>query len=186
MERVWEKDEGYREVIRESGVLKNVVKVWGVRREEEEEGGGRGGVEEGVNEGRRRGIEKYKREMSVREKVRVLELLISVVKGGVEMEDEEGVEEVVMRLEEEGRKYREGGAEEEGGGGEGGGVEEGEGEGEGGEGATKEKEMKEWEELNERVNEFMWVMEVMKGMGEGERMKNRKEREEQERERRSR
>ena len=67
------------------------------------------------------------------EKIQLIELLSELVKGGVEIGEEEELKEVLMELEEEGNKHVEEGIEEEGEG-------EGEGEGDSKEGGGRERE----------------------------------------------
>ena len=135
--------------------MKNAVKLLGGKRKEEAEGEKEGREEDGGGERGGRG-EMLCSELTVRGKTRLLELLVTLVKGGVEVSDEEELMEVVMRLEEEANES----------------VEEGEGEGEG-EGEEKGREKREWEELSERAHEFVWVIETMKRC-RGRREENRK------------
>ena len=85
-------------------------------------------------------------EMRVREKISLIELLNELVKGGVEIGEEEEMKEVLMDLEEEGNKH----------------VEEGiEGQG--------EEEKREWEELSEKAHQLAWMMKKMKNRREGKK-----------------
>ena len=155
-------------VIGECSIVKSAVKLLGgkgkERMEEEEEEGREGGIEEmgGEEERGRRGM--IESELKIGEKIKLLELLVTLVKGRVEMEDEEGLMEVVMELEEEANEHVE--KEED----------EGEEEEEGGEKQEGEKrrEKREWEELSERAHELVWVMETRK-MGRERRRGKRKE-----------
>ena len=150
-------DRGYLSVIRESSVVKNVVKL--LRRT------GTSALENDREKREEREEEKAEkmvdREITVIEKIGLLELLLVLVKGDVEISDEEELIEVVLELEEEGNKHAE--EEEEEG--------KGEGEGEGG----KEEEKREWEDLSERAHELVWVMERLKKRRE-EKEGKRKER----------
>ena len=169
MSSLCKKDGRYMEVIKDSYVVKNAVILLGGQKKKEGEG------EKDVKEGEEATEEEMGRreeekgrvemveciEMRVREKISLLELLSELVKGGVEMEDEEELKEVGMMLEEEGNNH----VEEE--------IEGGEGrKGEEVEENEKEKdeeEKREWEELSEKAHQLVWVMEKMKNRREGKR-----------------
>ena len=146
-----QKDKRYLNLIRESSIVKNAPKIL------------RGGAvqrrrgDDKEEEEKKRPVEDYS-EVDVRGKIRLLELLVEVVNGGMEEKYQEELLETVLQLDYEANTHLE--------------EEEGEGEGEGeeeGEGG-KEREKMEWEELSERVNELVWVMESLKKR----RKKNRK------------
>ena len=177
LNEICKKDGKYVKLIEEMSVVKNAVELLGGRRmkggrgkgsrsgRDEEKGEGEGGEgregegregeggkeegegEEGEEEERRGWI---LRELRVKEKIGLLKLLNELVKGGVEMEDEEELKEVGMELEEEGNKHVE---------------EEIEGEEE------KEEEKREWEELSEIAHNFVWMVEKMKNRREGKKGK---------------
>ena len=113
---------------------------------EEEEGEERKEEEQEEEKG---GMEMEWSEMKVEEKISLIQLLNELVKGGVEIGEEEEMKEVLMELEEEGNQH----------------VEE---EIEGG-GEEKEGEKREWEELSEKAHQLIWVMEKMKDRREGKR-----------------
>ena len=163
LKEICKKDGRYKEVIKESYIVKNAVILLGGRSR------GNGG-----------GKEMEWKEMGVGEKIQLIELLGALVKGGVEMKEEEELKEVLMELEEEGNKHAE----------EGEGIEEreaegtaeGEGAGEGGGRGSKEAEKEEWEELSVRAHEIIWRMEGVKNRREGkkrETLKMMKKREEE-------
>ena len=138
-----------------------------VRRKEEGERREREAKEEGEKQGEggkgkeeKGGMEMMECiEMRVREKLLLIDLLNELVKGGVEIEEEEEMKEVLMELEEEGNKHVE---------------EEMEGEG--------EEEMREWEELSEKACMLVRMMEKMKNRREGKKtatMKMSKRKEEE-------
>ena len=142
LKEICKKDGRYKEVIKESYIVKNAVILLGGRRK--------------MNGG---GKEMEWKEMGVGEKIKLIELLGALVKGGVELKEEEEMEEVLMELEEEGNKH----------------VEEGEAEEEregGGEEGKEEKE--EWEELSERAHELIWRMEGVKNRREGKKRETMK------------
>ena len=154
---ICKKDGGYKEVVKECYVVKNAVSLLGGRRRKEgeklrkEKEGEEGEEGEGRREEEKGGMEMVERmEMGVREKISLIELLNELVKGGMEMGEEEEMKEVLMELEEEGNKHVE--AEIEGGGGE-----------------EKEEEKREWEELSERACMLVLVMEKMQNRREGKR-----------------
>ena len=153
---------GRRLITKRRRRMRNAEKGRGKRREEEGEGGIEGegeerkAGEEGEEEEEEEKEEKEKgkkeergsivlRELRVREKIGLLELLSRLVKSGVCMRDEEDVKEVGMELEEEGNKHVEG---------------------EGGEG---EEEIGEWEELSEKARNFVWTLKMMKARREGKK-----------------
>ena len=153
LKEICKKDGRYKEVIKESYIVKNAVILLGGRRR------GNGG-----------GKEMECKEMGVGEKVKLIELLSELVKGGVEMREEEEMVDVLMELEEEGNRHVEEEMEEG----------EGEGEGEGREGNKEEK--REWEELSQRAHELIWRMEGVKNRREGKKrdtLKMMKKREEE-------
>ena len=146
LKQICKKDGRYKEVIKESSLVKNAVILLGGKSREnggEKEGKeGEEGEEEKVGE-----LECMA--MNVREKISLIELLSELVKGGMEMGEEEEMKEVLMELEEEGNKHVE---------------EEREGEGE-----EKEEEKREWEELSEKARNLLWVIEKMKNRREGKK-----------------
>ena len=159
---ICKKDGRYKEMIKDSYLVKNAVTLLGGRREEKgereekEEGEKEGEGEEG--EGRKEEEEKGGMEMveciemRVREKILLIELLSELVKEGMEIGEEEEMKEMLMELEEEGNKHVEEGVE-------------GEGEG-GGEGEEKEEEKREWEELSEKARNLVWAIESWKARRE--------------------
>ena len=155
LKEICKKDGRYKEVIKESYIVKNAVILLGGRSR------GNGG-----------GKEMEWKEMGVGEKIKLIELLGALVKGGVELKEEEEMEEVLMELEEEGNRHVEEGEGEE--------EEEGEEEGEGR--GKREEEKREWEELSEKARELIWRMEGVKNRREGkkrETLKMMKKREEE-------
>ena len=162
LKEICKKDGRYKEVIKESYIVKNAVILLGGRSR------GNGG-----------GKEMEWKEMGVGEKIKLIELLGALVKGGVEMKEEEELKEVLMELEEEGNKHVEEGEGEE--------EEEGEEEGEGR--GKREEEKREWEELSERARNLVWLLEKMKNRREGKKtgtlkMMKKKEEEKKEKKRR--
>ena len=154
LNKICKKDGKYVKVIQELTVVKNAIQLLGGRRKTE--GGGVGNEEAEEEEEK----EKEKNEgrgglifceLRVREKIGLLELLSGLVKRGVEMEDEEELKEVGMKLEEEGNKHLEDGK----------GEEEKKKEG--------EEEKREWEELSEKAHTFVWMMEKIKARREGKK-----------------
>ena len=169
LKEICKKGGRYKELIKESRLVKNAVILLGGRRkgnggEEERKEGEEGeeGREEGEEANGRTEVECV--EMNVGEKISLIELLSELVKGGVEIGEEEEMKEVLMELEEEGNEHVE---------------EEMEGEGE-----EKEEEKREWEELSENALNLVWLMEAMKARREGRNnmtlKKMKKEREEME------
>ena len=161
----------YKEMIKESSIVKNAVILLGGRRkgnEGEKEGKEGEEGEEGRTEREegKGGMEVECGEMNVGEKISLIELLSVLVKG-----EEEEMKEVLMELEEEGNKHVE---------------EEIEGEGENEE--EEEEEKREWEELSEKARNLVWVIESTKARREGrknmslKRMKKEKEEEKKKRE----
>ena len=153
MKDICKKDVRFKEVVKECHLVKNAVSLLGGRRKEkgkreEKDGkadregeGGKGEEEKGAME-----VEFV--EMKVGEKISLIELLSELVKGGVEIKEEEEMKEVLMELEEEGNKH----VEEE--------MEEGE---------EKEGEKMEWEELSEKACMLVRMMEKMKNRREGKK-----------------
>ena len=147
---ICKKDAKYKEMIKECYIVKNAINLLGGRRRKE------GEREE--EKGKMKEMECV--EMRVKEKISLIELLHELVKGGVDIEEEEEMKEVLMELEEEGYKHVE---------------EEIEGEG--------EEEKREWDELSEKARNLVWVMEAKKARREGKKhmsLKMKKEREEME------
>ena len=167
LKEICKKDGRYKEVIKESSIVKNAVILLGggrrgnggetVRKEGEEGDEEKGGME----------VECVETNLNVGEKISLIELLSDLVKGGIEIGEEEEMKEVLMELEEEGNKHVE---------------EEIEGEGENEE--EKEEEKREWEELSEKARNLVWVIEKMKNRREGKKNMSlktmKKEREEME------
>ena len=154
---ICKKDVRFKEVVKECHLVKNAVSLLGGRRKEkgkreEKDGkadregeGGKGEEEKGAME-----VEFV--EMKVGEKISLIELLSELVKGWIEMGDEEELKEVGMMLEEEGNNHVEDGIE-------------GEGEGEEEEEEKKKKkeeEKREWEELSEKAHQLAWAIAKMK------------------------
>ena len=203
---ICKKDDEYKEMIKESYYVKNAVVLLGGRREREKTEGlseterkeGEAGV--GRKEEEKGGMEIDCIEMKVREKILLIELLSELVKGGMEIAEEEELKELLMELEEEGNSHLEVGMERE--------EEEEEEEEEadplskilpisqeeeteqveetktieeGEEEEEKEGEKREWEELSEKAHQLAWMMERMKKRREGKksetlkRMKKEKE-----------
>ena len=157
MKEIWTKDGRYKGVIEDSYIVKNAVMMLGGRRVvkvgerwEGREGEGKGG----------RG--KIIGEIGVGEKIKLIELLYELVKGGVKMREEEEMKEVLMELEEEGNEHVEEGdkGEEEGGGKEW--VKE------------EEEEKREWEELSEKARSLVWVIESAEKRREGKKRESMK------------
>ena len=105
MKEICKKDGRYTEVIKDRYLVENAVILLGGRRNN---GEGREGEEgEGKREEEKGGIleEMEYVEMEVGEKISLIELLSVLVKGGMEIEEEEELKEVLMELEEEGNKH---------------------------------------------------------------------------------
>ena len=159
LKEIIKKDQQYVEGIKESSVVRNGVRLLGGRKRrngrEKDRKEGEKGSEEGEEEEKGGIIEEMECvEMRVREKILLIELLNELVKGGMEIveeEEEEEMKEVLMELDEEGNKHVE---------------EEIEGDGEGEE---KEEEKREWEELSEKARNLVWVIEKMKNRREGKK-----------------
>ena len=148
MNEICRDDKRYVKVIGESAVVKNAAKLLSGRKLKEMEGEKKDEEEEEDNG-------KGRAELKVREKIRLLELLVTLVKGGVGMGDEEELMEAALRLEEEANNR----------------VEQEDVEEEAGEGNVEEK--REWEELSERAHELVWAMEMMNTGREGKERKRR-------------
>ena len=154
LNEICKKDTKYVKAIEELSVVKNAVELLGGRRKKEGGENGNGsrrdkekqeqGAECERNEGKEEGM--ILTELRVKEKIGLLALLSGLVKRGVQMEDEEGLKEVGMTLEEEGNKHVE---------------EDIDGEG--------EEEKREWEELSERACMFVRLLEKMKARREGKK-----------------
>ena len=147
LREICKKDVRSRNLIKESSIVKNAVILLGGSREvkEREEGG-------------KRGREMEWKEMTVGAKISLIKLLSELVKGGMEMEDEQELKDVLMKLEEEGNKH----------------VEDEiacDGKEDGGERKEleKEEEKEEWDELSERARNLVWTMDKMKARREGKR-----------------
>ena len=174
LKEICKKDRRYKDVIKESSLVKNAIILLGGRRREN---GGKEGdekeKEEEIGDARREGGKKIEPgQTRIGEKISLIELLSELVKGGVEMPEEEDLKEVLMELEEEGNTH----VEEE--------MEEGEEErGEGKE--EKEEEKREWEELSVKARTLVFMMEKLKRRREGKRSESlkmmKKEREEERR-----
>ena len=147
MKQICKKDDRYKVMIKESRLVKNAIILLGGKKN-------RGG-EERSEEG---GDIEWK-DMGVGEKISLIELLTELVKGGMEMNEEEQMKEVLMELEEEGNNHME---EEMDGDGEGEGEEE-----EGEEGKREEK--REWEKLSESARHLVFVIESAKARREGKK-----------------
>ena len=147
----------YLEKIKNVAFVKNAVTLLGGKKEKK-------GVEE--KKGKEEGGEKKKeeeeegedevRQMEVGEKIALIELLSELVKGGIDIGEEEELKEALMELEEEANEHVE---------------DEIKGEGEGEE---KEEEKREWEELSEKAHQLVWVMEKMKNRREGKKIETMK------------
>ena len=155
LNEICQKDSRYVKVIQELSVVKNAVELLGGRRRDEQ--CGINGDKEDEDDGQESKGRKEETgrmvwsELRVKEKIGLLELLSGLVKRGVEMEDEEELKEVGMKLEEEGNKHLEDGK----------GEEEKKKEG--------EEEKREWEELSEKAHTFVWMMEKIKARREGKK-----------------
>ena len=149
LSEICKKDSTYVNVIKELSVVKNAVELLGGKRTLEAGRGRKGDKRKGKKEEKGKGV---LGELTVREKIGLLDLLSGLVKRGLEMEDEEELKEVGMMLEEEGSKH----------------VEEGE-EGEEEE-RKKEQERIQWDELTEKARNFVWVMESAKARREGKKI----------------
>ena len=110
MKEICKKDGRYKEVIKHSSVVKNaVILLGGTRREK----GGlwrkderNGEEEDSTGKGEEKGRQEMEwMELTVAEKVTLIELLSELVKGGVEIGEEEEMKEVLMELEEEGNRH---------------------------------------------------------------------------------
>ena len=80
---IWKKDGRYKEVVKDSYLVKNAVILLGGRRKE---GEGKEGEEFEEEKG---GMEVECVEMNVGEKISLIELLSELVKGGMEIGEEE-------------------------------------------------------------------------------------------------
>ena len=125
LNEICKKDGKFVTVIKELSVVKNAIDLLGGRRmierrgernenvEDEMEEGGKEEEEEKEGKGEEESEEEKGKklimgELRVKEKIGLLELLSRLVKRGVEMEDEEMLNEVGMMLEEEGNSHFEG------------------------------------------------------------------------------
>ena len=156
LKEIIKKDPKYVEGIKESSVVRNGVRLLGGRKRrngrEKDRKEGEKGSEEGEEEEKGGIMEEMECvEMRVREKILLIELLNELVKGGMEIVEEEEMKEVLMELEEEGNKHVE---------------EEIEGEGEGEE---KKEEKREWEELSEKACMLLRMIEKKKNRREGKK-----------------
>ena len=148
LKEICKKGGRYKEMIKESRLVKNAIILLGGRRRGN--GGEREGMEGEEGEEEKGGVDEMECvAMNVGEKISLIELLSELVKGGMEIGEEEEMKEVLMELEEEGNKHVE---------------EEREGEGE-----EKEEEKREWEELSEKARNLVWVIEKMKNRREGKK-----------------
>ena len=118
LQEICQKDGRYKEVIRESPLVKNAVILLGGRNSDSSKTDGRDGREERGDTDRREekgGNEMGWGEMRVGEKIALIELLNELVQGGMELrEEEEDLTEVWMELEEEGNQHVEAEIDEEG------------------------------------------------------------------------
>ena len=118
LQEICQKDGRYKEVIRESPLVKNAVILLGGRNSDSSKTDGRDGGEERGDTDRREekgGNEMEWGEMRVGEKIALIELLNELVQGGMELrEEEEDLTEVWMELEEEGNQHVEAEIDEEG------------------------------------------------------------------------
>ena len=92
-------DRRFAKTIRDAGFVKNAVKLLGGRKTDEI-GRRKGEEEDGGDVEGGRG-EMMHSELKIGEKLKLLELLVTLVKGGVEISDVEELMEVALRLEEE-------------------------------------------------------------------------------------